>query len=1537
MEPDAGGYAWAEAEYDFVPLAGGLGVDLGMATASAGAPLSLPWPITFYGAPFTDVVAQENGAMSFGTCGVGVDASNSCLPAAEPNCNSPDLAVLWDNVVLSPSSGAVWSWHDTVGDRFIVSWEDVPLAIGGEGSFQVHLFADGRAEYHYSDLDFGNGSYDWGAGATVGIQDRVGGTADSGGVVPYSCNEAVLSDGLALAFYPVGSTLDVCASSCSFSDPASALAAAVAGDVVELDPGTYAGCFEVPGGVTLAGTGVVPGDVVIDGICSSSSTDPAIALKGQLFNLRVDDAHTAVALTGMAGRLERVDLRASDTGVLVPADSSLWAERVDIRGAEVAVEVEADASADIDGLVVVGTGMSATGVLSSGELELHNATIATDSGSALLGYGIRVLAGEATLGDIVVVGWGTGATSSVWEHEIGPAGYWSNITDITGQLAEADGTPSLYGVDPLFASWPCSSDVEGCDLHPQSTDGRWDPALQAFVGIDPSTSPLVDGGSMVSGAYAGETDTECLRVNLGAYGGTAEASLGPLAPVPPFASADPSACKAWDATSGQWYGSLHTAALAASDGHVIQLAQATIDATAPGQLPPYATVEPLPLATLPLLQGPSGTSSWGWAIGVQSGATLTDLQIEGSDFWAAIGAQNGSVVGGTFTGLVVGSVSPAYNAVYLESNSGTISGAWTFEDCELNATHRAIHAYVGAGEIEVIDSSLEGDSYGLFAQGFSVVDVTDSTLVSSLAYTGAQLAHALRVGYTSFQTVTVTGSTLFGRVRSDSPTDLTVIGSVLADCAPASSRTWSGLELASTSGTLAVHGSLLRFEDSDTGLAGIAPNSAQVLFSNVTILGTTVDLSGAGSAVFTNSYAYSPAGPTLLLPPGTPPAAVTWNGYYDNTGSPTFADLPVDTSNFECDAGIPLTCDYADLSQYLVGPGTCLEDAGDPTVFDADGSTVDVGATGGPFAAFLLGQFDLDSDGFPGSLDCDDEDDTVYPGAPDACGDGFDDDCSGGDAPDADVDGYEDVACGGDDCDDADPELNPAELDLSCDGIDQDCTGADEEDWDGDGYLCSVDDCDDLDAAINPGAVEACNGVDDDCDGSLPADEQDLDLDSYLACGDDCDDLEPDVYADAPELCDGLDDDCDGVVPADEVDGDGDGSLACADCDDADPDNFPGNPEACDGADNDCDGSPETGGEDDDGDGYALCAATPDCDDTDSDVYPGAPELCDGLDNDCDAAIPADEVDDDADGWLACDDCDDDDGTSHPEAAELCDGVDNDCDEVVPSGEADDDGDGARLCEEDCDDDADDIYPGAPELCDGVDNDCDESLPEAEADADLDGYRVCDLDCADLDPTAYPGALELCDSVDNDCDGEVPTDELDADVDGYRPCDDPGDCDDSRSTVVPDFPLGEVCDGNDNDCDGVLPEEEEDPDGDGWIACEGFQEAEAADGIVGTGDCDQSNPDLNPDGAEACDGLDNDCDGFLIEGEVDSDGDGDLDCEDPPVFEDEVIPAPGCAAGCSASGRRAAAGPGLLLLVLLFLRRSRPGGLGPSGRGSGRG
>ena len=136
------------------------------------------------------------------------------------------------------------------------------------------------------------------------------------------------------------------------------------------------------------------------------------------------------------------------------------------------------------------------------------------------------------------------------------------------------------------------------------------------------------------------------------------------------------------------------------------------------------------------------------------------------------------------------------------------------------------------------------------------------------------------------------------------------------------------------------------------------------------------------------------------------------------------------------------------------------------------------------------------------------------------------------------------------------------------------------QDWDGDGYD-RPDDCNDADPEAFPGAVERCNGIDDDCDDLIDDDMavtyyRDRDGDGYGASGTsfdicwhpdgyveksgDCDDAKAAISPTAVEICDidGVDEDCNGVANEDDpgvsdaqpayVDADDDESIATCLC-----------------------------------------------------------------------------------------------------------------------------------------------------------------------------------------------------------------------------------------------------------------------------------------------------------------------------------------------------------------------------------------------------
>jgi hypothetical protein len=243
-----------------------------------------------------------------------------------------------------------------------------------------------------------------------------------------------------------------------------------------------------------------------------------------------------------------------------------------------------------------------------------------------------------------------------------------------------------------------------------------------------------------------------------------------------------------------------------------------------------------------------------------------------------------------------------------------------------------------------------------------------------------------------------------------------------------------------------------------------------------------------------------------------------------------------------------------------------------------------------------------------------------------------------------------------------------------------------EIDLDNDGFLVSEGDCNDGDDSIYPGATEVCDGLDNNCDGTIDENfiinEYWLDDDNdgfgnpeistsscftpegYVSNSNDCDDEDEDVNPNINEICDGKDNNCNGYIDEGFVtsvffldsDGDGYGNPIVSinscfmpdgyadndnDCNDANTNINPGMNEICNNADDDCSGviddnlTTQVYYEDDDNDsfgnpnvsvedcsqpnGYVLNSL--DCDDTNDDINPNGTEILDdAIDQDCDGS-----------------------------------------------------------------------------------------------------------------------------------------------------------------------------------------------------------------------------------------------------------------------------------------------------------------------------
>ncbi len=532
-----------------------------------------------------------------------------------------------------------------------------------------------------------------------------------------------------------------------------------------------------------------------------------------------------------------------------------------------------------------------------------------------------------------------------------------------------------------------------------------------------------------------------------------------------------------------------------------------------------------------------------------------------------------------------------------------------------------------------------------------------------------------------------------------------------------------------------------------------------------------------------------------------------------------------------------------------------------------------------------------------------------------------------------------------------------------CDGLDNDCDGAQDEVFEGlngvcyagegacraaGALRCSADLMDMTCSAVarDPGP-ETCNGIDDDCDGTSDESFEALFApcsdgvgscrrQGFRTCSEDGLEVVCSAVAVEPseETCNGLDDDCDATTDEGFVDVNTACSVGIGACRRSGVNQCTadgasvtcgaraGEPsdELCNGLDDDCDGRTDETFDDLNqacsvGLGSCRVFGVTECaDEGDAVVCPvepaqAAPESCNELDDDCDG-----QTDEDYPGigetcsagvgsclrrgiqtcsenglGLAC--------SARPEqpSEEICNGVDDDCDGRTDEGFAGlntacsrGTGTCRRAGINRCSEDGQSVVCGAVEgapnddICNGLDDDCDGQTDEGFAQLNTacsvgvgtcqrSGINQCSEDGSQVVCNAVEGAAnnDICNGLDDDCDGR--TDEGFVGLNtacsvgigtcrraGINRC-----AEDGREvacSAVAGVPIDEACNGLDDDCDGDIDETFADI---GQVCTVGLGRCLRAGVQLCTADGIGSECSVDPGQPtnESCNGLDDDCDG----------------------------------------------------------------------------
>jgi hypothetical protein len=200
-------YAGAQCATYAITSSGGASIlpgtsDIGNHADNLTTPITLPFAFTFYGTNYTSANVSSNGNLQFGG-GADATEANACIDGGNANgVAGPTMYPHWDDLRTDVNGRGIFTatYGASPNRSFVIEWR-ASYFVGPNTAmpnFEIILY-EGRTyfDFIYGAIEDGPGQVRQGLSATVGVKATNTATAQ---VTQYSCNSAVLTNGLQLRF-----------------------------------------------------------------------------------------------------------------------------------------------------------------------------------------------------------------------------------------------------------------------------------------------------------------------------------------------------------------------------------------------------------------------------------------------------------------------------------------------------------------------------------------------------------------------------------------------------------------------------------------------------------------------------------------------------------------------------------------------------------------------------------------------------------------------------------------------------------------------------------------------------------------------------------------------------------------------------------------------------------------------------------------------------------------------------------------------------------------------------------------------------------------------------------------------------------------------------------------------------------------------------------------------------------------------------------------------------------------------------------------